>query len=59
MSGHRAGLGVLVLALAAACSGGSAWTYSTPPVVDAEALQARLRPEHPGELVLANFWASW
>lgn len=53
---------VLVLALlllAPACGSGSPWTYRVPEVVGAEALLARLRPAREGELVLANFWASW
>jgi hypothetical protein len=43
----------------AACSGGERWSYVTPAVVDEAALLAHLRPAQPGELVLANFWASW
>jgi ABC-type glycerol-3-phosphate transport system substrate-binding protein len=47
------------LAGLAACSGGERWSYTTPAVVDEAALLAQLVPARPGELVLANFWASW
>lgn len=52
-------LGPAVLLALAACSGGERWSYATPAVVDEAALLAHLRPARPGELVLANFWASW
>lgn len=52
------GVRLAFLALTTACSG-ERWTYATPAVVSQEALLARLAPARPGELVLANFWASW
>lgn len=50
------GLALLALACAPARA---PWTYATPEAVDASALFARLAPRVEGELVLANFWASW
>lgn len=47
------------VALGLACAPGRGWTYTTPEVVDGTTLLARLRPTKDGELVLANFWASW
>ena len=55
----RPALALALLVLPAACSGGEPWTYATPEVVGPEALLERLRPTRAGELVLANFWASW
>lgn len=52
-------LALFALLIGTACSAGERWTYRTPAVVDEAALLAELRPKHPGELVLANFWASW
>ncbi|NOT31288.1 MAG: hypothetical protein HOP15_12650 [Planctomycetes bacterium] len=57
----RHALAALALAaLGLACApAGPGWTYTPPEVVEAGALFARLLPTKDGELVLANFWASW
>lgn len=56
----RLALGALLVLLAGACAReASEWSYSTPEVVDEAALLQRLEPRKEGELVLANFWASW
>ncbi len=61
-------LALTLAAAALACATASAlacapaapsFPYRTPEVFDEDALLARLRPEKDGELVLANFWASW
>jgi hypothetical protein len=53
-------LALTLAAAALACAPAAPnFTYRTPEVVDESALLARLRPEKDGELVLANFWASW
>lgn len=66
MSAARSSLGLLALSVvgfacaAFACADtGEAWSYRVPEVVDEAGLLARLRPAHEGELVLANYWASW
>ena len=57
----RRGLPALLLALllGACARESSGWTWSTPEVVDEATLRQRLAPREEGELVLANFWASW
>lgn len=47
---------VFVPGLACAPAG---FEYRVPEVVDEATLLARLAPTKDGELVLANFWASW
>jgi hypothetical protein len=42
-----------------ACTGEAKFEYRVPEVVDEATLLVRLAPARNGELVLANFWASW
>jgi hypothetical protein len=42
-----------------ACAGEAKFEYRVPEVVDEATLLARLTPTKNGELVIANFWASW
>lgn len=57
---RRALVSAALALLALACGPERArFDYTTPEVVDAATLFARLAPRSEGELVLANFWASW
>lgn len=59
MRAERAALALFFsLGLAQACAP-SGFEYRVPEVVDETQLFARLTPTQDGELVLANFWASW
>jgi hypothetical protein len=52
-------LAVPLSVAALACAERATWDYPTPPAVDASEVLARLAPAKDGELVLANFWATW
>jgi hypothetical protein len=56
---HASRLAALLLLVSACRRGEERWVYAVPRVLDERALLAELTPKKDGELVLANFWASW